>query len=300
MGFFDKLKAGLKKTKHALFGPLDRLFSSYDKIDDDFYEELSDVLIMSDVGVETAEEICGLLRARVKEKKLRETSEARAELQEIMSGLIGDGGELNLSSAPAVVLVIGVNGVGKTTSIGKIALHLKNSGRRVMLAAADTFRAAAIEQLAVWADRAQVPLVRQSEGADPAAVVFDAMNAARARRVDVVLVDTAGRLHNKQNLMNELNKIRRVIDREGESSSKEVLLVLDATTGQNGLIQAKQFSQSAGITGIVLTKLDGTAKGGVVLAIAKEMGVPVKYVGLGEGIDDLQPFDPAAFAEALV
>lgn len=196
--------------------------------------------------------------------------------------------------------MIGVNGVGKTTTIGKLANRLKADGNRVLLAAGDTFRAAAAEQLSVWAERAQVEIVKHEEGSDPAAVVFDAMNAARARRVDVVLVDTAGRLHNKQNLMNELNKIRRVIDREGESSSKEVLLVLDATTGQNGLIQAKQFSQSAGITGIVLTKLDGTAKGGVVLAIAKEMGVPVKYVGLGEGIDDLQPFDPAAFAEALV
>ena len=199
-----------------------------------------------------------------------------------------------------MILMIGVNGVGKTTTIGKLANRLKADGNRVLLAAGDTFRAAAAEQLSVWAERAQVEIVKHEEGSDPAAVVFDAMNAARARRVDVVLVDTAGRLHNKQNLMNELNKIRRVIDREGESSSKEVLLVLDATTGQNGLIQAKQFSQSAGITGIVLTKLDGTAKGGVVLAIAKEMGVPVKYVGLGEGIDDLQPFDPAAFAEALV
>ena len=198
------------------------------------------------------------------------------------------------------MLVIGVNGVGKTTTIGKLAKQLGDQGKRVLMCAGDTFRAAAAEQLSVWAERAQVEIVKHEEGSDPAAVVFDAMNAARARRVDVVLVDTAGRLHNKQNLMNELNKIRRVIDREGESSSKEVLLVLDATTGQNGLIQAKQFSQSAGITGIVLTKLDGTAKGGVVLAIAKEMGVPVKYVGLGEGIDDLQPFDPAAFAEALV
>ena len=212
---------------------------------------------------------------------------------------VGEPG-LDLSGKPAVILMIGVNGVGKTTTIGKLANRLKADGNRVLLAAGDTFRAAAAEQLSVWAERAQVEIVKHEEGSDPAAVVFDAMNAARARRVDVVLVDTAGRLHNKQNLMNELNKIRRVIDREGESSSKEVLLVLDATTGQNGLIQAKQFSQSAGITGIVLTKLDGTAKGGVVLAIAKEMGVPVKYVGLGEGIDDLQPFDPAAFAEALV
>ncbi len=299
MGFFDKLKAGLKKTKHALFGPLDRLFSSYDKIDDDFYEELSDVLIMSDVGVETAEEICGLLRARVKEKKLRETSEARAELQEIMSGLIGDGGEMNLSSAPAVVLVIGVNGVGKTTSIGKIALHLKNSGRRVMLAAADTFRAAAIEQLAVWADRAQVPLVRQSEGADPAAVVFDAAAAARKQGIDVLIVDTAGRLHNKKNLLDELAKINRVLARELPESSRETLLVLDASTGQNALMQAKEFTKAAEITGIVLTKLDGTAKGGVVFAVKRELGIPVKFIGVGEGAEDLQPFSGADFVRAM-
>ena len=207
---------------------------------------------------------------------------------------------MDLSRKPAGVLFIGVNGVGKTTSIGKLAARWKREGKKVLLCAGDTFRAAAADQLTIWSERAGVDIIKQHEGADPAAVVYDAMSAAKARRVDAVLVDTAGRLHNKQNLMNELNKIRRVIDREGESSSKEVLLVLDATTGQNGLIQAKQFSQSAGITGIVLTKLDGTAKGGVVLAIAKEMGVPVKYVGLGEGIDDLQPFDPAAFAEALV
>ena len=210
------------------------------------------------------------------------------------------GAALDLSTTPSVVLFIGVTGVGKTTTIGKIGHQLRKEGKKVLFCAADTFRAAAAEQLTIWSDRAGVDIIKQHEGADPAAVVFDAMSAAKARKSDVVLVDTAGRLHNKQNLMNELNKIRRVIDREGESSSKEVLLVLDATTGQNGLIQAKQFSQSAGITGIVLTKLDGTAKGGVVLAIAKEMGVPVKYVGLGEGIDDLQPFDPAAFAEALV
>ena len=250
--------------------------------------------------VETLEAV-ETLRERVKERKIKEPEEVKACLREILVEMlaVGEPG-LDLSGKPAVILMIGVNGVGKTTTIGKLANRLKADGNRVLLAAGDTFRAAAAEQLSVWAERAQVEIVKHEEGSDPAAVVFDAMNAARARRVDVVLVDTAGRLHNKQNLMNELNKIRRVIDREGESSSKEVLLVLDATTGQNGLIQAKQFSQSAGITGIVLTKLDGTAKGGVVLAIAKEMGVPVKYVGLGEGIDDLQPFDPAAFAEALV
>ena len=299
MGFFEKLKAGLKKTKNALFGPLDRLFASYDKIDDDFYEELSDVLIMSDVGVETSEEICDMLRARVKEKKLREASEARAELQELMSEMIGDGGELKLSTSPSVVLVIGVNGVGKTTSIGKIALHLKNSGRRVMLAAADTFRAAAIEQLAVWADRAQVPLVRQSEGADPAAVVFDAAAAARKQGVDVLIVDTAGRLHNKKNLLDELAKINRVLSRELPGSARETLLVLDASTGQNALMQAKEFTKAAEITGIVLTKLDGTAKGGVVFAIKRELGIPVKYIGVGEGAEDLQPFSGADFVRAM-
>ena len=254
---------------------------------------------MSDVGVETSEEICDMLRARVKEKKLREASEARAELQEIMSEMIGDGGELKLSTSPSVVLVIGVNGVGKTTSIGKIALHLKNSGRRVMLAAADTFRAAAIEQLAVWADRAQVPLVRQSEGADPAAVVFDAAAAARKQGVDVLIVDTAGRLHNKKNLLDELAKINRVLSRELPGSARETLLVLDASTGQNALMQAKEFTKAAEITGIVLTKLDGTAKGGVVFAIKRELGIPVKYIGVGEGAEDLQPFSGADFVRAM-
>ena len=256
MGLFDKIKKL-------------NIFSGFFSVDEDFFEELEENLILSDMGMDTTLEAVGST-------------------------------ELDLTDKPAVVLMIGVNGVGKTTTIGKLANLLKNQGNRVLLAAGDTFRAAAADQLAIWADRAKVDLVRHEEGSDPAAVVFDAMNAARARKTDVVLVDTAGRLHNKQNLMNELNKIRRVIDREGTASSKEVLLVLDATTGQNGLIQAKQFGESAGITGIVLTKLDGTAKGGVVLAIAKEMGVPVKFVGLGEGIDDLQPFDAVAFAEALV
>ena len=275
MGLFNKIKKL-------------NIFSGLFSVDEDFFEELEESLILSDMGMETTLEAVETLRERVKERKIKEPEEVKACLREILVEML------------AVGLMIGVNGVGKTTTIGKLANRLKADGNRVLLAAGDTFRAAAAEQLSVWAERAQVEIVKHEEGSDPAAVVFDAMNAARARRVDVVLVDTAGRLHNKQNLMNELNKIRRVIDREGESSSKEVLLVLDATTGQNGLIQAKQFSQSAGITGIVLTKLDGTAKGGVVLAIAKEMGVPVKYVGLGEGIDDLQPFDPAAFAEALV
>lgn len=301
MGFFDKIKAGLTKTRQAMQSTIGGIFAGFHGIDDDFYDELEESLILADLGVDTAVSAVEQLRDKVNMEHLKSAEEVREALKDILVEKLNVGDTaLKMGTTPSVILVIGVNGVGKTTTIGKLANRLKADGNRVLLAAGDTFRAAAAEQLSVWAERAQVEIVKHEEGSDPAAVVFDAMNAARARRVDVVLVDTAGRLHNKQNLMNELNKIRRVIDREGESSSKEVLLVLDATTGQNGLIQAKQFSQSAGITGIVLTKLDGTAKGGVVLAIAKEMGVPVKYVGLGEGIDDLQPFDPAAFAEALV
>ena len=288
MGLFDKIKKL-------------NIFSGLFSIDEDFFEELGEALILSDMGVDTSTEAVATLRERVKANKIKDPEEVKACLREILVETLDVGDPaLDLTDKPAVLLMIGVNGVGKTTTIGKLAHQLKQAGNRVLLAAGDTFRAAAADQLAIWADRAQVEIVRHEEGSDPAAVVFDAMNAARARRVDVVLVDTAGRLHNKQNLMNELNKIRRVIDREGEKSSKEVLLVLDATTGQNGLIQAKQFGESAGITGIVLTKLDGTAKGGVVVAIAKEMGVPVKFVGLGEGIDDLQPFDPMAFVNALI
>ena len=288
MGLFDKIKKL-------------NIFSGLFSIDEDFFEELEEALILSDMGVDTSTEAVDTLRERVKANKIKDPEEVKACLREILVETLDVGDPaLDLTEKPAVLLMIGVNGVGKTTTIGKLAHQLKQAGNRVLLAAGDTFRAAAADQLAIWADRAQVEIVRHEEGSDPAAVVFDAMNAARARRVDVVLVDTAGRLHNKQNLMNELNKIRRVIDREGEKSSKEVLLVLDATTGQNGLIQAKQFGESAGITGIVLTKLDGTAKGGVVVAIAKEMGVPVKFVVLGEGIDDLQPFDPVAFVNALI
>ena len=288
MGLFDKIKKL-------------NIFSGLFSIDEDFFEELEEALILSDMGVDTSTEAVDTLRERVKANKIKDPEEVKACLREILVETLDVGDPaLDLTEKPAVLLMIGVNGVGKTTTIGKLAHQLKQAGNRVLLAAGDTFRAAAADQLAIWADRAQVEIVRHEEGSDPAAVVFDAMNAARARRVDVVLVDTAGRLHNKQNLMNELNKIRRVIDREGEKSSKEVLLVLDATTGQNGLIQAKQFGESAGITGIVLTKLDGTAKGGVVVAIAKEMGVPVKFVGLGEGIDDLQPFDPVAFVNDLI
>ena len=288
MGLFDKIKKL-------------NIFSGFFSVDEDFFEELEENLILSDMGMDTTMEAVEELRSRVKERKIKDPEEVKACLREILVEMLDVGDtSLHLEDKPAVILMIGVNGVGKTTTIGKLANVLKKEGNRVLLAAGDTFRAAAADQLTIWADRAKVDIVKHGEGSDPAAVVFDAMNAARARKSDVVLVDTAGRLHNKQNLMNELNKISRVIDREGNTSSKEVLLVLDATTGQNGLIQAKQFGESAGITGIVLTKLDGTAKGGIVLAIAKELGVPVKYVGLGEGIDDLQPFDPVAFAEALV
>ena len=288
MGLFDKIKKL-------------NVFSGFFSIDEDFFDELEENLILADMGMDTTLEAVEELRSRVKEKKLKDPEEVKACLREILVEMLDVGDvALDLAGKPAVLLMIGVNGVGKTTTIGKLASLLKKEGNRVLLAAGDTFRAAAADQLSIWADRAQVEIVRHEEGSDPAAVVFDAMNAARARKADVVLVDTAGRLHNKQNLMNELNKMSRVIDRESPDSSKEVLLVLDATTGQNGLIQAKQFGESAGITGIVLTKLDGTAKGGIVLAIAKELGVPVKFVGLGEGIDDLQPFDAAEFAQALV
>ena len=300
MGFFDKLKQGLQMSKEALLKPVDMLFSSEDKVDDDFFEELTDLLIMADVGVETSEYIADTLRERLKEKKIRETGPAREEFRAILKELVGDGAELTLGSAGvSVILVIGVNGVGKTTSIGKIANCLKQQGKKVMLCAADTFRAAAIEQLEVWANRCDVPLIKQKEGADPAAVVFDAAGAARKQGADVLIVDTAGRLHNKKNLIDELAKINRVISRELPDATRDTLLVLDASTGQNALVQAKEFRKAAEITGLVLTKLDGTAKGGIVLAIKRELGIPVKYIGVGEGIDDLQPFDGSEFVSAF-
>ena len=288
MGFFDKIrKIGI--------------FNGFSQLDDDFYDELEESLVMADMGAETTMEAVEELKERCKAKKIKDVEGARACMREILAEYltIGDAA-VDMSRKPAVVLFIGVNGVGKTTSIGKLAARWKGEGKKVLLCAGDTFRAAAADQLTIWSERAGVDIIKQHEGADPAAVVFDAMSAARARKADVVLVDTAGRLHNKQNLMNELNKISRVIDRECPDSSRETLLVLDATTGQNGLIQAKQFAEAAGITGIVLTKLDGTAKGGIVIAIAKELGVPVKFVGVGEGVDDLQPFDAGAFTEALL
>ncbi|HIT02349.1 MAG TPA: signal recognition particle-docking protein FtsY [Candidatus Enterenecus merdae] len=288
MGLFDKIKK---------IG----IFSGFSQLDDDFYDQLEESLVMADMGAQTTLEAVEELRARCRQEKIKDVEGARACMREILTQALSQQDcAMELSRPPAVVLVIGVNGVGKTTSIGKLAARWHGEGKKVLLCAGDTFRAAAADQLAVWAQRAGVELIRQHEGADPAAVVYDAMAAAKARRADVVLVDTAGRLHNKQNLMNELNKISRVIQRECPDSSRENLLVLDATTGQNGLIQAKQFSQAAQVTGIVLTKLDGTAKGGIVIAIAKELGVPVKYVGVGEGVDDLQPFDPQAFVQALL
>lgn len=299
MGFFEKLKAGLQKTKNALLTPIDNLFASYDKVDDDFFEELCDILIMADVGASNSQEIVDNLRAVLKEKKIKETGAAREEFIEILKQTVGEGEPLKLGEGLSVILVIGVNGVGKTTSIGKIAYNLKQSGKKVMLAAADTFRAAAIEQLEIWANRSGVPIIRQSEGADPAAVVFDAAAAARKQCCDVLIVDTAGRLHNKKNLIDELAKINRVIDRELPGCARETLLVLDASTGQNALIQAKEFGKAANITGIVLTKLDGTAKGGIILSIKKELGIPVKFIGVGEGIEDLQPFDADQFVRAF-
>ena len=288
MGFFDKLK---KINIFANFGS---------ELTDDFYDELEESLILADTGMDTTLELVEELRRRVKEEHIKTVEEARACMCRCIADAmtVGDAG-LDLSTRPSVVLFIGVNGVGKTTTIGKIGSQLRAERKKVLFCAADTFRAAA-DQLTVWADRAGVDIIKQHEGADPAAVVFDAASAAKARNTDVVLVDTAGRLHNKQNLMNELNKISRVIDRELPGCARETLLVLDATTGQNGLIQAKQFKETAGITGIVLTKLDGTAKGGIAIAIAKELGVPVKYAGVGEGIDDLKPFNAAEFAQALI
>ena len=299
MGFFDKIKAGLTRTKENIGHSLDSLFAG--ELDDNFYDELEETLILGDMGMDTTIKAVAELRRRVKTEKIRDAEGARECLRRVLTDMLNVGDSaLNLSASPSVILVIGVNGVGKTTTIGKLGARLKGEGRKVLLAAADTFRAAAADQLEIWSQRSGVELVRQHEGADPAAVVFDAMQAAKARKTDVVLVDTAGRLHNKQNLMNELNKIGRVIDRELPGSRTETLLVLDATTGQNGLIQARQFMEAAGITGIVLTKLDGSAKGGIVIAIADALQVPVKYVGVGEGIDDLMLFEAESFVRALI
>ncbi len=299
MGFFNKIKEGLKKTRNAVMGQIDSMLKSFTKIDEELFEELEELLVMGDVGVATAEKICTELRARVKKEGITDPAQINTLLEEIISDMLKGGEELDISTSPSIILVIGVNGVGKTTTIGKLANNLSNQGKKVILAAADTFRAAAIEQLDIWAQRSNCEIIKQNEGSDPAAVIYDAISAAKARHADVIICDTAGRLHNKKHLMDELAKINRVIDRELPDAAKEKLLVLDATTGQNAVNQAEQFRQATGITGIVLTKLDGTAKGGVVLAIKEGLGIPVKYVGVGEQIDDLQPFNSEEFARAL-
>ena len=301
MGFFDKIKAGLAKTRDALSDSLGSVFTGFSEIDDDFYDELEESLILADLGVDTACKAVERLKKAVREQHLKTTEEARTALKEILVEMLNVGDTaLNLSTTPSVVLVIGVNGVGKTTTIGKVATQLTRQGKKVLLVAADTFRAAAADQLEVWAQRSGASIVRQNEGADPASVVYDGIQAARAREVDVIIIDTAGRLHNKANLMNELNKISRIIDRELPDAARETLLVLDGTTGQNGLIQAKQFKEIAGVTAIALTKLDGTAKGGIVIAVADALQIPVKFVGVGEQADDLMPFEAKDFVEALI
>ncbi|MBQ2806344.1 MAG: signal recognition particle-docking protein FtsY [Clostridia bacterium] len=299
MAFLDKLKAGLKKTKDALFGKVHNVLSNFVRVDEDLLDELEELLIEADVGVGATEEIIDELRERIKDGRIKEKEDVMRSLQELLTDMIGEGGPLNLSTTPSVVLVIGVNGAGKTTSIGKISNRLRAEGKKVVVAAADTFRAAAIDQLQVWCDRAGVEMVRQNEGSDPAAVVFDAINYAKKKQADVLIIDTAGRLHNKTNLMNELAKINRVIDRELPGAARENLLVLDATTGQNAIIQAKEFGKAANITGLTLNKLDGTAKGGIVLSIKRELGIPVKFIGVGEKIDDMQEFVAADFIRAL-
>ena len=299
MGFFGKLAEGLKKTRESMARKMDEIVNSFTKIDEELFEELEETLIMSDVGAVTAGRICDELRTQVKKRGITDASEVKGVIKEIIAEMLSGGEELKISTRPSIILVIGVNGVGKTTTIGKLAANLKAEGKKVLLGAADTFRAAAIDQLQIWADRSGVEMIRQSEGSDPAAVVFDAITAGKARGSDVIICDTAGRLHNKKNLMDELSKISRVIQREAPGCDTEVLLVLDATTGQNALSQARQFQQAAGITGIILTKLDGTARGGVVIGIKSELQVPIKYIGVGEQLDDLRPFNAQDFVDAL-
>ena len=299
MAFLDKLKAGLQKTKKALFAPIDQMLKAFTKVDEDLLEELEEMLICADVGAGATDEIIEKLRDDIKEEKIKDADEVRAFLKNTLKEMIGEGQPLKLDTKPSVILVIGVNGAGKTTSIGKISNKLRQDGKKVVVAAADTFRAAAIDQLAVWCERSGVDLVKQSEGSDPAAVVYDAISYAKNKGADVLIVDTAGRIHNKKNLMNELEKINRVISRELPDASRENLLVLDATTGQNAVLQAKEFKNAAEITGLVLNKLDGTAKGGIVLSIKRELGIPVKFIGVGEKIDDMQPFCAEEFISAL-
>ena len=299
MGLFKKIKEGLKKKRDSVVSQIDSMLKSFTKIDEELFEELTELLVMGDVGIQTAEQITDELRVKVKKEGIKDPKEITQLLQEVVADMLRGDEELKITTKPSIILVIGVNGVGKTTTIGKLANNLKKQGKSVLLAAADTFRAAAIEQLEIWADRSGCDIVKQNEGSDPAAVIYDAISAAKARNTDVIICDTAGRLHNKKHLMDELAKIGRVIDRELPDADKEYLLVLDATTGQNAVNQAEQFSKATGITGIVLTKLDGTAKGGVVLAIKNGLGIPVKYIGVGEQIDDLQEFVPEDFAKAL-
>ncbi len=300
MGFFDKLKQGLAKTKNAVFGQINEVVKNFRKVDEEFLEELEEIMICGDMGMATTEKIIEELRDRIKTDNIKNAYDVKDVLCDILRDQVGEGEPLRLDTSPSVILVIGVNGVGKTTSIGKIANNLRKDGKRVIVAAADTFRAAAIEQLAIWCDRAGVELVRQNEGSDPASVVYDAIAAANKRRADVLIIDTAGRLHNKSNLMDELAKINRIISRELPDAARETLLVLDATTGQNAVMQAKKFRETAEITGLILTKLDGTAKGGAIFSIKDEIDIPVKYIGVGEHIDDMQPFDAKMFIDALM
>lgn len=299
MGFFEKLKNGLKKTKDSMMGRIESLLHSFNKIDEDLFEELEEMLILCDIGVTTSEKICDKLRQKVKQEGVKEPEKIKDMLKEIITEMLGEDQKLDMSTTPSVILVIGVNGVGKTTTIGKLAYQLHKQGKKVIVAAADTFRAAAIDQLEVWTERAGVDIIKHNEGSDPASVVFDALAAAKARQADVVICDTAGRLHNKKNLMDELKKISRIVHQQAEGCALEVLLALDATTGQNAVNQARQFNEVADITGIILTKLDGTAKGGIIISITDDLQVPVKLVTVGEKIDDIQPFSARDFVEAL-
>lgn len=299
MGLFSKIKEGLKKTKDSMINKMQRVVNSFTKIDEELFEQLEETMIMSDIGVETSVEICSRLRKKIKEQGVTDPALIMDLIQEIVAEMMGNDTSLDMSTTPSIIMVIGVNGAGKTTTIGKLCHQLKSEGKKVIVAAADTFRAAAIDQLQVWTERAGVDIVKHAEGSDPGAVVYDAISAAKARNCDVLVIDTAGRLHNKKNLMDELAKINRIMSTQAEGCSKEVLLVLDATTGQNAVNQARLFSETAEITGIVLTKLDGTAKGGIVISIMNELNIPVKLIGVGEKIDDLQPFDSKSFVTAL-
>ena len=299
MGFFSKIKSGLQKTRSSISNSVNSIINSFTKIDEELFEELEEILVMSDIGVATSTEICDKMRAKIKETGETDPNNIKSMMKEIIVEMLGEDEGLNLNTKPSVILVIGVNGVGKTTSIGKISAQLKNDGKNVVLGAADTFRAAAIDQLEVWSQRAGVSMVKSVEGTDPASVVFDTIASAKAKGADVIICDTAGRLHNKKNLMDELAKINRVVSRELPDASIETLLVLDSTTGQNAVNQAKEFKNVTNITGIVLTKLDGTAKGGIIIPIKNELNIPVKYIGVGEGIDDLQPFNAKEFADGI-